>query len=209
MLDDGRRAGAKRAGLKSLASALALCATIALGAGPASASCGGVSTAKPEKDRPGRAPIAIGDSPMLLAVPNLAHIGYRPNARGCRQYPEGLRVLRDYKHRHPLPKLVVIALGSNGTIERSYIHKALDIVGRRTKLGLVTPRELGGGSSSDATVVRRENKHHDKRIRLIDWVRFSHGHSSWFQPDGLHLTSIGARAFTGLLKKPLLRHPHR
>ena len=53
--------------------------------------CGGVEQEKPRKDvNLGRAPIAIGDSPMLLALPDLADEGYRANARGCRQWPEGL-----------------------------------------------------------------------------------------------------------------------
>ncbi len=186
-------------------------AFLALGAGVASAACGGVEQEKPRKDvNLGRAPIAIGDSPMLLALPNLAAEGYRANARGCRQFPEGLGVIRKLRQEDHLPKLVVIALGSNGSITRNNIHDALDLVGKKRTLGLVTPRETGGGSSSDADVVRSEAKKHKNRIVLLDWVQYASGHSSWFQPDGLHLTFDGAEAFADLLKKPLkdLPKPH-
>ena len=187
-------------------------AVLALGAGVANAACGGVAQEKPRKDANlGRAPIAIGDSPMLLALPDLAKIGYRANARGCRQWPEGLALIRKLRNEDHLPKLVVVALGSNGSVTRANIHDALDLVGKKRTLGLVTPRETGGGSSSDADVVRSEAKKHSNRIELLDWVDYSSGHSGWFQPDGLHLTFEGAAGFADLLKKPLkeLPNPHR
>ncbi len=151
----------------------------------------------------GRAPLAIGDSPMLLALPNLADEGYRANAHGCRQWAEGMGVIRDFKRKDRLPRLVVVALGSNGVINKSDVHEALDLVGKKRTLGLVTPRESGGGSSNDADVIREEAKAHANRIVLLDWVDRSAGHSGWFQPDGLHLTLEGAEAFADLLKKPL------
>ena len=179
-------------------------AVLALGAGTASAACGGVEQENPRRDvNLGRAPLAIGDSPMLLALPNLAKVGYRANAHGCRQWDEGMGVIRDVRHKDRLPRLVVVALGSNGSVTKADIHKALDLVGKKRTLGLVTPRESGGGSSSDADVIRKEAEAHANRIVLLDWVKYSEGHSGWFQPDGLHLTFEGAEAFTDLMKKPL------
>lgn len=194
-----------------VAPVLALVAVAALGAGIATAACGGVAQEKPRKDvNLGRAPIAIGDSPMLLALPNLAAEGYRANARGCRQWAEGLDVIRKLRHEDHLPRLVVVALGSNGEVTKGDIHDALDLVGKKRTLGLVTPRESGGGSGHDADVVRNEAGKHLNRIVLLDWVKYSSGHSSWFQPDGLHLTYDGADGMAELLKKPLkdLPSPH-
>ncbi len=181
---------------------------LAVVAPAAHAQCGGVEEEKPRKNVSlGRAPIAIGDSPMLLALPDLAQIGYRANARGCRQWPEGLSLIRKLRNQDKLPRLVVVALGSNGSVSRNNIHDALDLVGKKRTLGLVTPRETGGGSSSDADVVRSEARKHKNRITLLDWVDRAGGHPSWFQPDGLHLTLAGAAAFADLLKKPLKRLP--
>ena len=209
MLVDGWSAGDLGRRLAPLAAVLALAL---LGVGIARASCGGVAQVKPRKDvNLGRAPIAIGDSPMLLALPNLAAEGYRANARGCRQWPEGLGVIRELKRKDHLPRLVVVALGSNGSVTKGNIHEALDLLGKKRTLGLVTPRETGGGSSHDADVIRNEARRHSNRIVLLDWVQYSAGHASWFQPDGLHLTFDGADAFARLLKKPLadLPPPHR
>ena len=196
-------------GLAGAALAAALAAL--LFAGSARAACGGVEQENPRKDISlGRAPIAIGDSPMLLALADLAQEGYRANARGCRQYPEGLDVIRGLKHQDKLPRLVVIALGSNGVISKGDLREALDLVGKKRILGLVTPRESGGGAGSDAQLVRDFAHEHENRIYLLDWVEYSAGHSSWFQPDGLHLTFDGADAMARLFKKPLklLPKPH-
>ncbi len=191
-----------------MAAPVALLAFAVLGTGVASAACGGVEQVNPRKDVTlGRAPLAVGDSPMLLALPNLAQIGYRANARGCRQWPEGLALLRDLRREDHLPRLVVVALGSNGVVTKGDIRKALDIVGKKRKLGLVTPRESGGGAGHDADVVRTQARKHKNRTVLLDWVKYSAGHPAWFQADGLHLTFDGAEAMARLLKRPLKHLP--
>ena len=183
-------------------------ALLALAVPAADAACGGPQQERPRKDVTlGRAPIAIGDSPMLLALEPLAKIGYLANARGCRQWPEGLALIRSLRNDDKLPRLVVVALGSNGSVTRANIHDALDLVGKKRTLGLVTPRESGGGSSNDADIVRSEARKHKNRTVLLDWVDFSAGHAGWFQADGLHLTFEGADAFARLLEKPLKRLP--
>lgn len=185
---------------------LALAAAAALALLPAAASaCGGTETAKARKsvNPKGHAPLAIGDSTMLLALPALARIGYQVNARGCRTIDEGLDVIRDYKRRDRLPHLVVIALGADATLSSAQMETAFRLLGPRRVLGLVTPIELGGGTSSDADVVRAAVKRHPRRAVLLDWVAFSKGHPEWFQPDDLHLTFPGADAFARLFRQAL------
>jgi hypothetical protein len=167
--------------------------------------CGGVETAKAQRNpNPGgRPPLAIGDSTMLLALPNLSHEGYTVNAHGCRQITEGTELLAGLKREGRLPHLVVVALGADASISPGQLGKVFRLLGAKRVLGLVTPRELGGGTSSDADVVRGAAKHHPRRAVLLDWVNYSAGHSDWFQPDGLHLTLTGAQAFARLLRDAL------
>ena len=193
---DGGVATTRVAAAGALATALLLAWTPRAGAG-----CGGVETAAPKHKVAPRPPLAIGDSSMLLALPALARVGYRVNARGCRQFPEGLSVLRDARRHHRLPRLAVLALGADASISAGQINRARKIMGPKRKLGLVTPRELGGGESNDAKVIRNAGQRDPQHIKVLDWVRYSAGHSSWFQPDGLHLTFSGAKAFARLLKK--------
>ena len=201
----GMNGGAVRAGVV-FAGVTAI--SVALLVPPAArAGCGGVETARPKHKVAPRPPLAIGDSSMLLALPALARVGYKVNARGCRQFSEGLRLLRDARRDHRLPRLVVLALGGDASISGGQIHSARKILGPKRKLGLVTPRELGGGQSNDAQVIRNAGQRDPAHVKVLDWVHYSAGHDSWFQPDGLHLTFSGAKAFARLLKKviPLAR----
>ena len=168
---------------------------------PAPAACGGVERARAQKkvNPGGRAPLAIGDSVMLLAIPNLARIGYKVNAQGCRQWGQGEQVLRHYRRAGKLPHLVVMGLGADGSITARNVRHTLHILGPKRVLGLVVPRELGGGTSHDADVVRHAARTHRRRILLLDWVRESRGRGGWFQPDGIHLTYSGASAYTRLI----------
>jgi hypothetical protein len=185
-----------------IAVATALVALVTMVAPPAArAGCGGVEIATPKHKVAPRPPLAIGDSSMLLALPALSRIGYKANARGCRQFAEGLRLLRDTKRRHQLPHLVVLALGADAAVSAGEINQAKKILGPKRKLGLVTPRETGGGESKDAEVIRNAGQRDPVRVKVLDWVHYSAGHTSWFQPDGLHLTFSGAKAFARLLKK--------
>src|SRR4051794_15669060 len=205
MVEDRMTSSGTRPGrFLALALGLIACLWIALPA-PSRASCGSVETARPKhKVNPGgRPPLAIGDSVMLLAVPNLARVGYKVNARGCRLWFQGMDVIRHYKRPGHLPHLVVVALGADWIITRANLRQALHLLGPKRALALVVPRESGGGTSNDADVVRRFYRAHTKRVMLLDWVRYSRGHGSWFQPDQLHLTYSGAAAYTKLLGKAL------
>jgi hypothetical protein len=170
----------------------------------AHAGCGGVQYL-PAKKKPktGRPPLAIGDSTMLLAMPDLSRAGYNVDAHGCRGMEEGLAILRRRRAAGRLPHLSVIALGTDFTISRRQIKRALHYLGPNRVLGLVTPWELGGYAGNDARVMRAAAQDYKKRIVLLDWVKFSRGHGRWFQPDGCHLTFAGARAFARLFKRAL------
>ncbi|MBA3329130.1 MAG: hypothetical protein H0T43_12600 [Solirubrobacterales bacterium] len=155
------------------------------------------------KRTPGRAPLAIGDSVMLGAVPQLTRAGYEVDARGCRQIGQGLDLMRARRRAGTLPRLVVLALGTNASITTSHLRSALAIAGPDRVLGLVTPRETGGSGGADATVVRRFARRHPGRAALLDWVRVSAGNGGWFAGDGIHLGAGGARGLARLLRQAL------
>src|SRR3954453_13353207 len=73
----------------------------------------------------GRAPVAIGDSTMILPIPNLDAVGYSVNARGCRGFREAINVAAKLKAKHPLPHLVLINSYGNGGVNPTLIQDAL------------------------------------------------------------------------------------
>ena len=63
---------------------------MAASAPAAQAACGGVQHFQPTKlRRPGAPPLAVGDSVMLGAAPQLRRRGFEIDVRGCRQMSEG------------------------------------------------------------------------------------------------------------------------
>lgn len=186
-------------------------AAVALSTGPSAAeegreraraaACGGAVHYAPSARRaPGRPPLAIGDSVMLGAVPQLRGAGFEVDVRGCRQFSEGLTVLAARARAGTLPDRVVIGLGTNWTIETRQVRRALITLGRERLLGLMTPREVGGARSTDQTVVRAAGERWPARVKVLDWVRRSAGHSNWFYGDGLHLSPAGAAGLARLAR---------
>ena len=188
---------------------LALAFALAL-APSARAACGGVQSARPPaRHRTYLPPLALGDSTSIFALPSLAAEGFDANARGCRQFPEAIALLGRLRHAHALPHLVVVALGANGPVTDAYVRQVLAVLGHSRQLVLVTPLQAGGRPGPGAATVRAEARVHPGQIHVLDWVTYSAGHAAWFQPDRLHLTYAGARAFARLLGSalPLARPP--
>jgi hypothetical protein len=195
----------RRAGLLSLLALAALAA-------PAQADCGGIVAAYPHAWRHNyRPPLVVGDSTMIFAVPRLAQRGFQANAHGCRQWSEGMALLRQRKASHSLPHLVVMGLGANWVISRGEIEAAVNLLGPKRVLGLIAPLEEGGGTGSDAYNVRRAGRRHRNRVKVLDWPRRSAGHGNWFSGDGLHMSYAGADAFARFIAtlKPFAAWPGR
>ncbi|MEA2402919.1 MAG: hypothetical protein QOK00_3322 [Thermoleophilaceae bacterium] len=162
----------------------------------ADAACGGVRHFQPTKlGRSGAPPLAVGDSVMLGAAPQLQRRGFEVDVRGCRQMSEGLGVLS--ARAGSLPDVVVVGLGTNWTVTTTQIRSALRILGPNRVLGLVTPPESGGVASADQAAMRAAGRRWKRRVKVLDWVARSAGKGwSW---DGMHLTPTGARAYARLL----------
>ena len=181
-------------------------ATLLLVALPATAhaGCGYVQSAGAKKNvSKGPPPVAIGDSVMLLAVDPLARQGFNVNARGCRQWHEGEAIIRRKKRLHRLPRLVVMALGTNWYITRDDIGHTRRMIGKHHVLAIVTPREPNGIYSGDAHRVRAAGRAHPHRIKVLDWVRYSRGQGGWFGPDGIHLTYTGVTNYVRFIRRSL------
>ena len=175
---------------------------MAASAPAAQAACGAVQHFQPTKlRRPGAPPLAVGDSVMLGAAPQLRRRGFEVDVRGCRQMSEGLAVLSGRRRAGSLPKVVVVGLGTNWTVTTGQIRSALRILGPRRVLGLVTPPEVGGVASSDQRAIRAAGRRWPERVMVLDWVARSAGRGwTW---DGMHLKPAGAVAYAKLLSQAL------
>lgn len=144
------------------------------------------------------APLAVGDSVMLGAAPELRRAGLEVDARCARSPEEGLALLRKRRRRGTLPDAVVLALGTNVQLGPRQISRARKTLGPRRTLVLVTPLRLGHAFGAQA--MRHAARRHPGQIVLVDWARAARGRRDWLYGDRTHLRPAGAAAYTRLIR---------
>ncbi len=193
-----------------------LAASPAQGQGEPAFGCGKEHLGKAKKGGV-KAPLAIGDSTMLLPIPNLTKAGFNVNAKGCRGFRQSVLVMKQYAKRGKLPHLILIGAYSNGGVNPGLVDFALDVAGPSRALGFITQYDADTGEppAADTDVIRKAAKQHPRKIFLLDWVDHSLPHHSteapdgWFLPDLFHPNFTGAQAFADYLAESSLGYAKR
>jgi hypothetical protein len=156
----------------------------------------------------GLPPVAIGDSTMILPIPNLGTVGYSVNARGCRGFRESINIAARLKRKHRLPHLVLINAYGNGGVNPGLITEALKVLGKKRVLGLITSynADTGDPPAPDTDILFKSARRYPHRIFVLDWVSYSRPHheaepqpGAWFLPDLFHPNFTGADAYAQFL----------
>jgi hypothetical protein len=185
-------------------------------AGEPAFGCGHVHTAEAQRNpygpNDGPPPIAIGDSTMLLPIPDLTRVGFDVNAKGCRGFKQSIWVARDLRNENMLPRLILINAYGNGGVNDDLIKFALKVIGPKRTLGLVTAynADTGEAPAPDTDVLVQAAMDHPDQIKLLDWVKYSLPHhkvdpapGAWFLPDLFHPNFTGAHAYANFLAQVL------
>ena len=85
------------------------------------------------------------------------------DARICRQMGEGLDLLAARDRAGTLPDMVVVALGTNGSVTTRTSGARCGSLGRGRLLGLVTPRETGGARAPTSAPIRAAGRRWQRR----------------------------------------------
>jgi peptidoglycan/LPS O-acetylase OafA/YrhL len=130
---------------------------------------------------------AVGDSVMLASAPELqaALPGIYIDALVSRQMSAGIEVVRALAESGSLRRIVVVGLGTNGTVTGTQIRQLLATVGPRRRLVLVNtfvPRpwqeEVNG--ALEAAARRHPN------VVVADWRGAIERHTGLLWDDGVH-----------------------
>jgi hypothetical protein len=160
----------------------------------------------------GLPPLMIGDSTVLLPIPNLNAVGYSVNARGCRGFKEAINVAAKLRRKSKLPHLVLVNDYGNGGVNPDLIAHALDVLGKKRVLGLVTEynADTGHPPAPDTGMLFQAGKRYPHRVMVLDWVKYSREHhkaepkaGAWFLPDLFHPNFTGADAYAQFLAQAL------
>ncbi len=149
----------------------------------------------------GRQVTAVGDSVMLAAAPELqaALPGIYIDAQVSRQFGAGLGIVRQLAADGRLRKVVVIGLGTNGTVTSQQIRQLLAAAGPRRALVFVNtfvPRPWEG---ADNRVLAQAVSRYPN-VALADWQHTIRHRTYLLWGDGIHPKPAGGTVYARMIK---------
>ncbi|MGE5289473.1 MAG: acyltransferase family protein [Micromonosporaceae bacterium] len=152
-------------------------------------------SAKP-RALPGSAVTAIGDSVMLAAAAQLrdALHGVYIDARISRQMGDGLQTIGKLASSGRLRRVVVVGLGTNGTVTSGQIRQLVAEAGGQRRLVLVTVFVPRPWERADNAVLEGAARHYTNVV-LANWQQAIANHTSLLWSDRVHPRPQGARLY--------------
>jgi len=143
---------------------------------------------------------AIGDSVLANAASYLSKLlpGIVIDTKIGRQLTEAQAVVYQLKAQGRLGNRVIIELGTNGPFTKEQLVALLNSLEGVQQVFLVNtrvPRPWEDVVNTTLAQVAANRPH----TTLVDWYTASAGHDSYFYPDGVHLTPIGAQSYANLV----------
>ena len=144
----------------------------------------------------------IGDSISLELKPYLPSNFY-VNGRIGRQF---YRVFGILKHMN-INKYdaFVIELGTNGYVKPKDLNRLINLLhGKKIYLCTIQlPNRYIWKHEVNALYFKTSKKY--SNVKVIDWYKFSKHKPQFFIRDGVHLTTLGAKAYTNLIVDKVLK----
>lgn len=145
---------------------------------------------------------AVGDSIMIDITPYLKNDfpNIRIDAKIGRQMSKAIPAVEQLKNEGNLGSNVIIGLGTNGAFTKEQLASLIEVIGNERKIILINTR-VPRPWESLVNEKLKEAASSYKNVVLVDWYSASAGNKAYFEPDGVHLTKIGAEAYAALVAK--------
>ncbi|MBJ8055497.1 acetyltransferase [Bacillus cereus] len=145
---------------------------------------------------------AVGDSIMIDIAPYLKNTfpNIRIDAKIGRQMSQAIPAVEQLKNEGNLGSNVIIGLGTNGAFTKEQLASLIEVIGNERKIILINTR-VPRPWESLVNEKLKEALSSYKNVVLVDWYSASAGNKAYFEPDGVHLTKIGAEAYAALVAK--------
>jgi hypothetical protein len=188
--------------------AMALGATPAAGAASAPVVVGRPTAVGALSAEGPRGRLIVGDSLTVAIAAWMRPQGFDVHAKVGRQFSTAPGIVRGFGSR--LPRNVIIALGTNGTVSAGACRRAVRTAGRNRRVFLVTSRVPRSWEVGNLRALRSCNRSFaKKRVKMINWYGHSAGHPEWFGGDRVHMTASGQRAYRRLIDRVVDSHSLR
>ncbi|MGO0653647.1 acyltransferase family protein [Bacillus mycoides] len=145
---------------------------------------------------------AVGDSIMIDITPYFKNTfpNIRIDAKIGRQMSQAILAVEQLKNEGNLGSNVIIGLGTNGAFTKEQLASLIEVIGNERKIILINTR-VPRPWESLVNEKLKEAASSYKNVVLVDWYSASAGNKAYFEPDGVHLTKIGAEAYAALVAK--------
>jgi peptidoglycan/LPS O-acetylase OafA/YrhL len=149
----------------------------------------------------GSAVFAVGDSVMLASAPQLQRAlpGISIDAKVSRQVSTGLSVVQQLAARGDLRRVVVFALGTNGTFSAGEMHQLLAAIGPHRQLVLVNSYEARSWEAGNNRVIATAARKH-RNVVLANWFVTIEHHTDLLYSDEVHPQPPGARLYAHMVR---------
>jgi hypothetical protein len=148
---------------------------------------------------------AVGDSVMVAATPALdqALPGIYIDAQVGRQFSTGLEVISSLKAQGLLRSIVVVGLGTNGTVTSDEVSELYSEIGPTRRLVLVNTYEDRSWEQEVNSTLGGAVSGHPSSTVLADWYGTIAHQTSLLWPDGIHPQPAGGVVYAKMLKTAL------
>jgi hypothetical protein len=150
--------------------------------------------------------IAIGDSVMLAAAPQLQarFPGIAIDAAVSRQMRQAPEILRALARKGQLRPIMIIGLGTNGSIDVATLHEMRGILGPDRQLVLVSAQAPRGWIAGvNASLVAFADDYRD--VVIADWRTAIAPRLDVLARDQIHPGSAGGRIYAGTVAAALVQ----
>ena len=149
---------------------------------------------------PGSKVTAIGDSVMLASAPQLEQAlpGISINAQVSRQMGAGLGVVASLAGRGGLRRVVVVGLGTNGTVTEGQILQLIAMIGPHRRLVLINtfvPRPWQDGDNRVLAAAARQHAN----VVLANWYATIEYRTNLLWSDMVHPRPAGAPLYAQMV----------
>jgi hypothetical protein len=144
---------------------------------------------------------AVGDSLMIDIQPYLeADLpGVQVDGMVSRQFESGIAVVQAARAAGTLGNVVVVELGTNGSVTASDIDAMMQAATGVRRVIFVNVDVPRSWEAPDNAVLAAGVARYPGVAVLADWYSLSSGHPEWFTPDQVHLQPAGAQAMAALI----------
>ena len=180
-------------------------ASISAAAGSGSSSSAVTPSAKAQQVS-GQSVTAVGDSIMVASAPALQATlpGIYIDAVVGRQFSTGLQVIADLKAQGQLRPIVVVGLGTNGSVTAGEISQLFAEIGPDRKLVLVNTFEDRPWEQEVNSILATAASERSGVV-LANWYTTIEHHTNLLWPDGIHPQPAGGVVYAKMLKTALVR----